>query len=155
MLPFRFLDTGRRPENGLAAAFLGAHGEGGAQSRVRTGGEQSSAAVLFCAIEGAVLYIEFMAISLFIQGTVSAMEGGCDGMVECGTHICTGLLVYTLAVAYFIVRYANFFGEPSVWAVVEGIGMGKGAIRMGIVPLLVLAVHVVSVQLGASGCLGG
>ena len=141
MLPFRFLDTGRRPENGLAAVFLSAH-DGGVQSRVRTGGEQSNAAVLFCFVEAAVLYVEFMAMSLFIQGTITAMEGGCDGVVQCGTHICTGLLVYSLAVAYFIVRYSNFFGEASMRTVVEGIGMGTGAMHMGFAPLAVLLVHV-------------
>jgi len=163
---FRFLDTGRRPENGLARQFLQAHSADGAssllparcsraqlcslsacagnQSRVRTTGDQSGTALLFCTLECVMLYVEYMAVSIFIAGVAQARDGSeCEDAVECAERIGTGLTAYGIAVGYFAWRYATFFGEASHEVVLDGIGLSWEKLRIGLAPCLVLAVHVV------------
>lgn len=68
---------------------------------MRTTGDQSGTAQLFCALECLVLYIEYMSVSLFIAAIAHGDGSECEDTVDCAERIATGLTAYGCGVAYF------------------------------------------------------
>lgn len=98
-----------------------------------------------------VLYVEYLSVAVFLQSITgsSPHASECVGAAGCAMHIISGAVAYAVAVAYFILRYTAFFGEESYHTVIDGIGFGRHALRMGRAPLLVLIAHVLGNTLSA------
>lgn len=71
------------------------------QNRVRTTGDQSGTALLFCVLECLVLYIEYMSVSIFIAAIANGDGTECEDTADCAARIGQGLTAYGCGVAYF------------------------------------------------------